>query len=108
MCDKSVQPFIQSQAKESAKSIQPNSSARPGVIGTMFWELPGCRGISRVTSGKVWGGSCPRVGAQSWMVLHLWRNGLDAGGGEAVVEGDMACAFLGTDLLPKAWSTLSR
>lgn len=101
MCDKSVQQFIQSRAKESAKSIQPNLSARPGVIGTMFWELPGCRGISRVTSGKVRGGSCPRVGAQSWMVLHLWRNGLDAGGGEAVVEVAHGLCLFGDRLASK-------
>lgn len=62
MCDKSIQRFIQSQAKESAKSIQPNLSVRAGAIGTTFWELPGCRGNSRAVSGKVLGGSRPRVG----------------------------------------------
>lgn len=108
MCNKSVQQFIQSQAKESAKSIQPNLSVRAGAIGTMFWELPGRRGNSRATSGMVSGGNCPRVGAQRGMVLHPWRNGLGAGGGEAVVEGHMACTFRGKDLFPKAWSTLSR
>lgn len=39
MCDKSIQWFIQSQAKESAKNIHLNVTVRAGVIGAVFWEL---------------------------------------------------------------------
>ena len=72
----------------------------------MFWELFGYRGNSRATSGKVPGGSCPRVGVQRGMVLHPWRNGLDAGGGEAIVEGHMACTFRGKGLVSKGLVSL--
>ena len=46
------------------------------------------------------------MGVQRGMVLHPWRNGLDAGGGEAIVEGHMACAFRGKGLVSKGLVSL--
>lgn len=82
MCDKSIQRFIQSQATESAKSMHLNVSVRAGVIGAVFWELPGCSPLQ----GCIWQSALhwmheKRDGAVSleeW--ARCWRRGCSGGG----------------------------